>query len=108
MTGYTFTDTLDGKQAYVGNYTVYKGENADETNKIGEGAPGESEDSFRYTFNPKEEDRYATYCIVYQTKLKDENSYEKVSNTASVKKKIQISPLEKVPNTILALGRARP
>lgn len=36
MTGYTFTDTLDGKQAYVGNYTVYKGENADETNKIGE------------------------------------------------------------------------
>lgn len=86
MTGYTFTDTLDGKQAYVGNYTVYKGENADETKKIGEGALGESEDSFRYTFNPKEEDRYATYCIVYQTKLKDKDSYEKVSNTASVKK----------------------
>lgn len=92
MTGYTFTDTLDGKQAYVGNYTVYKGENADETNKIGEGAPGESEDSFRYTFNPKEEDRYATYCIVYQTKLKDENSYEKVSNTASVKKEDSDQP----------------
>lgn len=86
MTGYTFTDTLDGKQAYVGNYTVYKGENADETKKIDEGTPGESEDSFRYTFNPKEEDRYTTYCIVYQTKLKDENSYEKVGNTASVKK----------------------
>ena len=86
MTGYTFTDTLDGKQAYVGNYTVYKGENADETKKIDEGTPGESENSFSYTFNLKEEDRYATYCIVYQTKLKDENSYEKVSNTASVKK----------------------
>lgn len=86
MTGYTFTDTLDGKQTYVGNYAVYKGENADETKKIDEGTPGESEDSFRYTFNPKTEDRYATYCIVYQTKLKDENSYEKVSNTASVKK----------------------
>lgn len=92
MTGYTFTDTLGGKQAYVGNYTVYKGENADETKKIGEGAPGESEDSFRYTFNPKEEDRYATYCIVYQTKLEDENSYEKVSNTASVKKEDSDQP----------------
>lgn len=86
MTGYTFTDTLDGKQDYVGNYTVYKGENADETKKIDEGTPGESENSFSYTFNLKEEDRYATYCIVYQTKLKDKDSYEKVSNTASVKK----------------------
>lgn len=92
MTGYTFTDTLDGKQAYVGNYTVYKGENADETKKIDEGTPGESEDSFRYTFNPKTEERYATYCIVYQTKLKDENSYEKVSNTASVKKEDSDQP----------------
>ena len=86
MTGYTFTDTLDGKQTYVGNYAVYKGENVDETKKIDEEIPGESEDSFKYTFNPKTEDRYATYCIVYQTKLRDENSYEKVSNTASVKK----------------------
>ena len=92
MTGYTFTDTLDGKQAYVGNYTVYKGENADETKKIDEGTPGESEDSFSYTFNPNEEERYATYCIVYQTKLKDENSYEKVSNTASVKKEDSDQP----------------
>lgn len=86
MSGYTFTDKLDGKQDYIGNYTVYKGETADEKQKIAEGTLSESEDSFSYTFNPKEGDRYATYCIVYQTKLKDEKSYEKVSNTASVKK----------------------
>ena len=86
MSGYTFTDKLDGKQDYIGNYTVYKGETADEKQKIDERTLSESGDSFSYTFEPKEEDRYATYCIVYQTKLKDENSYEKVSNTASVKK----------------------
>ena len=86
MSGYTFTDKLDGKQDYIGNYTVYKGETADEKQKIDEKTLSESGDSFSYTFNPREDDRYATYCIVYQTKLKDENSYEKVSNTASVKK----------------------
>lgn len=86
MSGYTFADELDGKQDYIGNYKVYKGETADENQKIDEGTLSESGDSFSYTFNPKEGDRYATYCIVYQTKLKDENSYEKVSNTASVKK----------------------
>ena len=86
MSGYTFTDKLDGKQDYIGSYTVYKGETADEKQKIDEEMLSESGDSFSYTFNPKEGDRYATYCIVYQTKLKDENSYEKVSNTASVKK----------------------
>lgn len=81
-----FTDKLDDKQDYIGSYTVYKGETADEKQKIDERTLSESGDSFSYTFEPKEEDRYATYCIVYQTKLKDENSYEKVSNTASVKK----------------------
>ncbi len=86
MSGYTFTDKLDDKQDYIGSYTVYKGETADEKQKIDERTLSESGDSFSYTFEPKEEDRYATYCIVYQTKLKDENSYEKVSNTASVKK----------------------
>ncbi len=85
MSGYTFTDRLDDKQNYVGSYTVYKGENVDESQKIDKGILSESGDSFSYTFNPKDGDRYATYCIVYQTKLKDENSYEKVSNTASVK-----------------------
>lgn len=86
MSGYTFTDKLDDKQDYIGSYTVYKGEAADENQKIGSWPLGESEDSFSYTFDPKDGDRYATYCIVYQTKLKDENSYEKVSNTVSVKK----------------------
>lgn len=86
MSGYTFTDKLDGKQDYIGSYTVYKGETADENQKIDEGTLNESGKSFSYTFNPEEGDRYATYCIVYQTKLKEENSYEKVSNTASVKK----------------------
>ena len=86
MSGYTFTDKLDDKQDYIGSYTVYKGEAADENQKIDEKTLSESGDSFSYTFNPEEGDRYATYCIVYQTKLKDENSYEKVSNRASVKK----------------------
>lgn len=86
MSGYTFTDKLDDKQDYIGSYTVYKGETADEKQKIDGGTLSDSGDSFSYTFNPNEADRYATYCIVYQTKLKDENSYEKVSNTASVKK----------------------
>lgn len=86
MSGYTFTDKLDDKQDYIGSYTVYKGETADEKQKIDGGTLSDSGDSFNYTFNPNEADRYATYCIVYQTKLKDENSYEKVSNTASVKK----------------------
>lgn len=86
MSGYTFIDKLDEKQDYIGSYTVYKGETADENQKIDEKTLSESGDSFSYTFNPEEDDRYATYCIVYQTKLKDENSYEKVSNTASVKR----------------------
>ena len=86
MSGYTFTDKLDDKQDYIGNYAVYKGETADEKQKIDEGTLSDSGGSFSYTFNPNEGDQYATYCIVYQTKLKDENSYEKVSNTASVKK----------------------
>lgn len=92
MFGYTFTDKLDNKQDYVGSYTVYKGEAADENQKIDEGTLSESGDSFSYTFNPKEGDRYATYCIVYQTKLKDKDSYEKVSNTASVKKESSDQP----------------
>ena len=86
MFGYTFTDKLDDKQDYIGSYTVYKGEVADENQKIGSWSLSESGKSFSYTFDPEEDDRYATYCIVYQTKLKDEDSYEKVSNTASVKK----------------------
>lgn len=85
MSGYTFTDKLDDKQDYIGSYTVYKGEAADENQRIGGGTLSESGKSFSYTFNPEEGDRFATYCIVYQTKLKDESSYEKVSNTASVK-----------------------
>lgn len=92
MSGYTFTDKLDDKQDYIGSYTVYKGETADEKQKIDGGTLSDSGDSFNYTFNPNEADRYATYCIVYQTKLKDENSYEKVSNTASVKKEDSDQP----------------
>lgn len=34
MSGYTFTDKLDGKQDYIGNYTVYKGETADEKQRL--------------------------------------------------------------------------
>lgn len=92
MFGYTFTDKLDDKQDYIGSYAVYKGEAADENQKIDGGTLNESGNSFSYTFNPKEGDRFATYCITYQTKLRDENSYEKVSNTASVKKEDSDQP----------------
>lgn len=92
MFGYTFTDKLDDKQDYIGSYAVYKGEAADENQKIDGGTLNESGNSFSYTFNPKEGDRFATYCITYQTKLRDENSYEKVSNTASVEKEDSDQP----------------
>ena len=68
MSGYTFTDTLDAKQAYIGSYTVYKGSSGSEV--LETCALGPSQKSFTYTFGTDLADKYATYRIVYHTKMK--------------------------------------
>lgn len=83
MNGYKFTDTLDDKQAYTGKYIVYKG--LDDRNKVAEGDLSNSVNTFSYTFsNLSEADRYQPYRIVYHTKMKDQDSYEPVENTAKI------------------------
>lgn len=82
MSGYVFTDTLDDKQAYTGNYTVYKGSSGSEELTTGELDP--SKNFFTYTFQSSLDDRYATYRIVYHTKMNDASSYDTVSNNATI------------------------
>lgn len=83
MNGYKFTDTLDDKQTYTGKCMVYKG--LDERNKIAEFDLSGSPNKFSYTFsNLPEADQYQPYRIVYHTKMKDQNSYEPVENTAEI------------------------
>ena len=82
MSGYVFTDTLDDKQAYTGNYTVYKGSSGSEELTTGELDP--SKNFFTYTFPSSLDDRYATYRIVYHTKMNDASSYDTVSNNATI------------------------
>lgn len=84
MNGYTFTDTLDDKQTYTGNYIVYKGLYGE--NKIADGnLDGSTGTTFSYTFsNLSEEDKYQPYRIVYHTKMKDPDSYEPVQNMAKI------------------------
>ena len=83
MTGYKFTDQLDDKQSYTGSYTVYKGDSGSDVL-----APPVELDStkrsFTYTFPTDLADKYATYRIVYHTKMNDTNSYDTVHNTAKV------------------------
>ena len=82
MSGYVFTDTLDDKQAYTGNYTVYKGSSGSEELTTGELDP--SKNFFTYTFPSSLDDRYDTYRIVYHTKMNDASSYDTVSNNATI------------------------
>lgn len=91
MSGYKFTDKLDDKQVYTGSYTVYKGTSESDGAKIGEGALDSSKDSFSYTFRDNLEDKYATYCIVYHTQMKDANSYDTVRNSATIERKGSVS-----------------
>ena len=84
MSGYVFTDKLDNKQTYTGSYTVYKGTSESDGAKIGEGALDSSKDTFSYTFRDDLDDRYATYCIVYHTRMNDANSYDTVHNNATI------------------------
>lgn len=89
MSGYVFTDTLDGKQTYTGNYTVYKGSSGTEV--LATGGLDPSQNTFTYTFPTDLPDKYATYRIVYHTKMKDANSYETVRNEAKIEHEGRVS-----------------
>lgn len=89
MSGYTFTDTLDAKQAYIGSYTVYKGSSGSEV--LETRALGPSQKSFTYTFQTDLADKYATYRIVYHTKMNDATSYDTVRNNATIEREGSVS-----------------
>ena len=89
MSGYEFTDTLDGKQTYTGSYTVYKGGSGSEV--LATGALDPAQSSFTYTFPSDLTDKYATYCIVYHTKMNDAGSYDTVSNNAVINREGSVS-----------------
>lgn len=92
MSGYVFTDYLDGKQTYTGNYfTVYKGESEASGVEIGKGNLDPKENSFSYKFRDNLEDKYATYCIVYHTKMNDTSSYDAVRNSATIEREGSVS-----------------
>ena len=92
MSGYVFTDYLDGKQTYTGNYfTVYKGDSEASGVEIGKGNLDPKENSFSYTFQDNLKDKYATYCIVYHTMMNDKGSYDTVRNDATIGREDSIS-----------------
>ena len=91
MSGYVFTDKLDNKQMYTGSYTVYKGTSESDEARI-DGTPlDSSKDTFSYTFPDNLNDRYATYCIVYHTKMNDTSSYDTVRNNATIEREGSVS-----------------
>ena len=89
MSGYKFTDTLDGKQTYTGSYTVYKDSSGSEVLATGE--LDSSQNSFTYTFPTDLADKYATYRIVYHTKMNDTSSYDTMRNSATIEREGSIS-----------------
>lgn len=92
MSGYVFTDYLDGKQTYTGNYfTVYKGDSEASGVEIEKGNLDPKEQSFSYKFRDNLEDKYATYCIVYHTKMNDASSYDTVRNNATIEREGSVS-----------------
>lgn len=86
MSAYVFTDKLDEKQTYKGSCTVYKGDSESSGVEITGGNLDLKKDSFTYTFPDNLEDKYATYCIVYHTKMNDTSSYDTVHNSAAIKR----------------------
>lgn len=91
MSGYMFTDNLDGKQTYTGNFTVYKGDSEASGVKICERKLEPKDNFFSYTFPNNLEDKYATYCIVYHTKMNDTSSYDTVRNSATIERRGSVS-----------------
>ncbi len=89
MSGYVFTDKLDDKQTYTGSYTVYKGASGSEVLATGE--LDSTQSSFTYTFPPDLADKYATYRIVYHTKMNDTSSYDTVRNSATIEREGSVS-----------------
>ena len=89
MSGYVFTDTLDGKQTYTGNYTVYKGGSGSEVLKTDRLDP--SQNTFTYAFPTDLADKYAIYRIVYHTKMNDTTSYDTVRNNATIEREGSVS-----------------
>lgn len=90
MSGYVFTDKLDDKQMYTGDcYTVYKGSSGSEV--LEEVKLDSSQSSFTYEFPIALADKYATYRIVYHTKMNDTSSYDTVSNNASINREDSVS-----------------
>ena len=89
MSGYKFTDTLDAKQTYIGSYTVYKGSSGSEV--LATGMLDTSQSSFTYTFPTDLADKYATYRIVYHTKMNDTSSYDTVRNYATIEREGSVS-----------------
>lgn len=91
MNGYTFTDTLDDKQTYTGNYIVYRGLYGED-----EIARGDLDSSTGKTFSYKfsglsDADKYKPYRIVYHTQMKDQDSYDTVSNSANISRGNSVS-----------------
>lgn len=89
MSGYVFTDTLEGKQTYTGNYTVYKGSSGTEV--LATGGLDPSQNTFTYTFPSDLPDKYAIYRIVYHTKMNDATSYDTVRNNATIEREGSVS-----------------
>lgn len=91
MNGYTFTDTLDDKQTYTGNYIVYRGLYGED-----EIARGDLDSSTGKTFSYKfsglsDTDKYKPYRIVHHTQMKDQDSYDTVSNSANISRDNSVS-----------------
>lgn len=91
MNGYTFTDTLDDKQTYTGNYIVYRGLYGED-----EIARGDLDSSTGKTFSYKfsglsDTDKYKPYRIVYHTQMKNQDSYDTVSNSANISRDNSVS-----------------
>lgn len=91
MNGYTFTDILDDKQTYTGNYVVYRGlYGEDEIARGNLDSP--TGKTFSYTFSDlSDADKYQPYRIVYHTQMKEQDSYDTVSNSASISRDNSVS-----------------
>ena len=89
MSGYVFTDKLDDKQTYVGEYTVYKGVSGSDV--LASGPLDPLTNTFIFPFPEELDDKYATYRIVYHTKMKDTSSYDTVRNSATIGREDSVS-----------------
>lgn len=91
MNGYTFTDTLDDKQTYTGDYIVYRGLYGEDEIARGD-LDSPTGKTFSYSFSGlSDADKYQPYRIVYHTQMKEQDSYDTVSNSASISRDNSVS-----------------